>query len=68
MHNEIPDTLTLDPCNCPSKRCDRTGFKEGMFYQGCGFDKHIAEEIKKRYDAYPVLMDEISQLRELCEE
>lgn len=49
-----PTTLTLQPCNCGAPTCKRTGFREGTFYQGSGFERELAEEVKRRYDAHDV--------------
>ena len=46
----FPPTLTLVPCNCGAPTCKRVGFAEGMFYQGSGFERELAEEVKRRYD------------------
>lgn len=48
----FPQTLTLQPCNCGASTCDRVAFREGMFYQGSGFPRELAEEVKRRYDTY----------------
>lgn len=49
MGKELPKQLTPEKCNCGAPLCNRYGFREGMFYQGTGFDKEVAEEIAKRY-------------------
>lgn len=56
---ELPATLTLERCSCGSEVCNRFGFAEGMFYQGSGFDEPLAQEVKRRYDSHPILVEDI---------
>lgn len=45
-----PHTLTVVKCACRHTQCTTYGFKEGTFYQGCGFDKETAERIAEVYN------------------
>lgn len=54
----IPKTLTIVHCRCGYIKCNRCGFAEGVFPNGTGFDFEVAEEIKRRYDRGPVIVDE----------
>ena len=54
---DFPKKLTLEPCGCDYDKCQRTGFKEGTFYQGNGFDRPLAEEIARRYNDYERLKE-----------
>ena len=55
-NHDFPETLTLVPCNCEYNgkvnACERSGFEEGHFSQGCGFSNDLAAEIKRRYDNF----------------
>jgi len=54
---ELPEQLTPVKCQCGAPVCNTYGFEEGMFYQGCGFRKEVAEEIARRYNALPKVND-----------
>lgn len=42
----IPFNVRIEPCNCGSEHCTRHGFSNlGVFYQGSGFQKEVAEYI-----------------------
>ena len=49
----LPTAPRLDilRCQCSSPNCRTYGFRQGIFYQGCGFDKPTAERIEKSYNA-----------------
>ena len=46
--------LTPEKCQCNNRNCTTYGFRQGTFYQGCGFEQDQAEEIARRYNDYHV--------------
>ncbi len=46
-----PAKLTIERCCCRSATCRTYAFKEGIFYQGCGFEKETAERVAASYNA-----------------
>lgn len=46
-----PAQLTIERCRCAYVSCQTYGFKEGTFYQGCGFEKETAERVAASYNA-----------------
>lgn len=60
----LPSKLTPEKCPCGHEACDTWGFKEGTYYQGCGFPREIAEEIAKRYEQYDTLVEALRQIKE----
>lgn len=47
-----PAQLIVTHCTCGSNHCDKYGFREGLFFQGCGFPRALALEIARRYNAF----------------
>lgn len=45
-----PAKLTPERCCCAYVSCQTYGFKEGIFYQGSGFEKEVAERIATSYN------------------
>lgn len=48
--NIVVEKLDIAKCNC-SAQCKTYGFKQGTFYQGCGFDRSTAIRIERSYNA-----------------
>lgn len=60
----LPKTLTLIRSGDGYQADGIYGFDEGMFDVGNGFDKPVAEEIKRRYDSHVELVAAVSELSE----
>ena len=61
----IESRLTVRQCQCPHTTCETYGFKEGTFYQGCGFNKDTAERVAACYNVCAEMDDPQEVVRAL---
>ena len=51
MKSEYNEVVHIKKCQCGSPVCNRYGLSNGMFYQGSGWDKDVAERMAKCWNA-----------------
>lgn len=49
-------------CACGAKVCNTYGLNIGTFYQGCGFDKALAEAICRKLNAHAALVEALEKI------
>lgn len=59
----VPRTLTVRRCQCSSPHCEAYGFAEGMFYQGSGFDRVVANRIADIYNSCQKMESPVETIR-----
>lgn len=58
--------VTIMKCQCGDSICNRYGLSDGMFYQGCGWEKERAQQYADAINAYDALPDAENQGHKDC--
>lgn len=61
--DEIPQQLSVIRCQCPAVTCRTYGFREGMFYQGCGFNEKTALRVAGIYNECKYMDNPVEVIR-----